>query len=138
MTGYGRRVLVAEYDEDERNILSLMLENEGYTVHAVSEESLALEEMKRRRFDAVISAHHIPHINGSRLALVGRLVWPGTPMIILSRDDTSLSEAIEQRRAYGCLRKPYHFRELLELMENAIQATRGYRPQRSKSILLSS
>lgn len=75
MNGYGKRMLIVEHDEDERNLLSLMLENEGFNVYVASEECLALEEMKRRRFDVVMSAHRMPHINGFRLILLLRLAW---------------------------------------------------------------
>ncbi|MGE3978145.1 MAG: response regulator [Nitrospira sp.] len=138
MTGYGKRVLIVEPDESERNVLGLMLENEGYHVQIVSDEGLALEELKRRRFDVVVSAHHMPQINGFRLILMGRLVWPDTPMIVLLGNDTSLSETVEQTRAYGYLRKPYNFGELLDLIENAIKLNRKHRLQTSKSVLLSS
>lgn len=139
MTGYGKRVLIVENDEGERNVLGLMLENEGYNVHVVSEEGPALEELKRRRFDVVVSAHHMPQINGFRLILMGRLVWPDTPIILLLGNETSLSEAVEQGGgAYGYLRKPYVFGELLDLMENAIKLSYKHRLQTSKSILLSS
>lgn len=138
MTGYGKRVLIVEPDESERNVLGLMLENEGYNVQIVSDEGLALEELKHRRFDVVVSAHHMPQINGFRLILMGRLVWPDTPMIVLLGNDTGLSETVEQGRAYGYLRKPYIFGELLDLIENAIKLNRKHRLQTSKSILLSS
>ncbi len=139
MTGYGKRVLIVEHDEGERNVLGLMLENEGYNVHVVSEEGPALEELKRRRFDVVVSAHHMPQVNGFRLILMGRLVWPDTPIILLLGNETSLSETVEQGGgAYGYLRKPYVFGELLDLMENAIKLSRKHRLQTSKSILLSS
>jgi len=138
MTGYGKRVLIVEHDEGERNVLGLMLENEGYNVHVVSEEGPALEELKRRRFDVVVSAHHMPQINGFRLILMGRLVWPDTPIILLLGNETSLSETVEQGGAYGYLRKPYVFGELLDLIESAIKLSRKHRLQTSKSILLSS
>jgi DNA-binding NtrC family response regulator len=102
----------------------------------VSEEGLALEELKRRRFDVVVTAHHMPHINGFRLVLVGRLVWPDTPMILLSGNDSNLSETAEQGGASGSLRKPYIFSELVGLMENVIQLTRRRRSHTSKSITL--
>ncbi len=127
MEGYGKRVLVVEHDEDERSVMGLMLEKEGYNVHMAFEEGLALEEMKRRRFDVVVSAHHMPVINGFRLALLGRLLWPGTPMILLLRGTTSVPEGVEPGRVYGSIRKPYDFIELLELMGNAIQSTRMHR-----------
>ena len=135
MDGYGKRVLIVEHDEGERYVLSLLLENEGYNVHMVSEEGLALEEMKRRRFDVVISAHHMPQINGFRLVLLMRLLWPDTPMILLSEDDTGLPETAEQGEAYGNLHKPYNFGELLELMKDAIQRTHEHRSQTSQSIM---
>lgn len=138
MTSCGRRLLIVEHDDNERNVLGLMLENEGYLVHQVSEECLALEEMKRRRFDVVIAAHHIPNINGFRLTLLVRLVWPGMPTILLLDDDANVSHMVEQGRASGTLRKPYTFGELLELMSNAIRSTREYRPRTSTSLLLSS
>lgn len=138
MTGYGKSVLIVEHNDDQRNVLSLMLENEGYRVQHVSEEGPALQELKRRRFDVVISAHHIPQINGFRLILLVRLVWPGLPTILLLDDDTNLSEMSEQRRAYGILRKPYPFSELLELMTNAIRLTREHRSRTPTSIFLSS
>ncbi len=135
MTGYGKRVLIVEHDEDERYMLSLRLENEGYNVHRVSEEGLALEEMKRRRFNVVICAHHIPQINGFRLVLLMRLIWPHTPAILLSEDDARLPETAEQGGAYGHLHKPYDFGELLELMKDAIHFTREHRPQTSQPII---
>lgn len=137
MKGYGKRVLIVEHDEDERNFMSLMLEHEGYNVHMASEEGFALEEMKRRRFDVVVSTHHLPIINGFRLALLGRLVWPGTPIILLLGGDTSLPETVDHGGVYGRIRKPCDFGELLELMESAIQSARKHRFQTSKSIVLS-
>ena len=136
MTGYGKRVLIVEHDEGERYVLSLLLENEGYIVHMASEEGLALEEMKRRRFDVVISAHHLPQINGFRLVLLMRFRWPDTPMILLSGNDTSWPETAEQGEAYGNLHKPYDSRVLLELMKDATQFTREHRSQTSQPIML--
>jgi len=138
MTGYGKRVLIVEHDEGERDVLSLMLENEGYNVHMVSEEGLALEELKRRRFDVVVAAHHMPHINGFRLTLLGRLLWPDTPMVLLSGNAPSLSETAEQGGASGVLRKPYMFGELLDLMENVMQLARRRRSHTPKSTMLPS
>jgi len=132
MKGYGKRVLIVEHDEDERNMMSVMLENEGYNVHIASEEGQAVEEMKRRRFDVVVSSHHMPKINGFQLVLLGRLVWPSTPMILLLGDDMSLPEVIKQGGVYRSIRKPYDFVEVLKLIRNAIQLTREYQFQTSQ------
>lgn len=121
MNGYGKRVLIVGHDEDKQLMLSLMVGNAGYTVHMASDEHHALEEMKRRRLDVVVATHHMPHINGVRLVLFGRLLWPKTPIILLWEGDTSLPEIAEHEGGYGSLRSPYNSVELLELMGNAIQ-----------------
>ena len=71
MEGYGKRVLIAEHDEDARNLLSMVLGKEGYSVHTARDGQHALEEMKKRRFDVVIADHHLPKMNGLQLVLVG-------------------------------------------------------------------
>lgn len=137
MDGYGKRVLIAEDDEDARNLLSMVLEKTGYSVYAAQDGRQALEELKKRRFDVVVTDHHMPKMNGFQLVLLGRLVWPDTPMILLSGDDTSLAEMAEQGGAYGCLRKPYDAGELLGLMRNAILAAQEYRSHTPMSESLS-
>ena len=57
-------------------------------------------------------------------------------MILLSGNDSNLSETAEQGGASGSLRKPYIFGELVGLMENVIQLTRRRRSHTSKSITL--
>jgi CheY-like chemotaxis protein len=128
MDGYGKRVLVAEDDEDARNLLSMVLEKAGYIVYMAQDGRQALEEIKKRRFDVVVADHHMPKMNGFQLVLLGRLVWPDTPMILLSGNATSLTEMAEQGGTYGCLRKPYDAAELLGLMRNVILATQRLRP----------
>ena len=137
MDGYGKRVLIAEDDEDARNLLIMVLEKSGYGVYAVLDGRQALEEMKKRRFDVVVTDHHMPKMNGFQLVLLGRLVWPDTPMILLSGDDTSLAEMAEQGGAYGCLRKPYDAGELLGLMRDAILAAQQHQSHTPMSETLS-
>jgi two-component system chemotaxis response regulator CheY len=125
MEGYGKRVLIAQDDEDARNLLSMVLGKEGYSVHTAPDGQHALEEMKKRRFDVVIADHHLPKMNGLQLVLVGGLVWPYTPIILLtmmlpSVDNSHLTELSGRERPYGCLRKPYDVTELLGVMRNAI------------------
>lgn len=132
MDGYGKRVLIVEDEEDAGNLLIRVLEKSGYNVYVALDGRQALEEMKKRRFDLVVSDHHMPKINGLQLVLLGRLVWPDTsmvllPMILLSDDDTSVAEMAEQGGAYSCLRKPYDVAELLILMRDAILSAQGYR-----------
>lgn len=142
MEGYGKRVLIAEDDEDARNLLSMVLEKAGYSVYTALDGRQALEEMKKRRFDVVIADHHMPKLNALQLVLLGRLVWPDTPIILLtmmlpSAGNTGLTRMSEQGEPYGCLHKPYDIAELLSLMRNAILSTQERRPHAPMSESLS-
>lgn len=137
MDGYRKRVLIAVNGEDARNLLTLVLEKSGYRVTAALDGLQALEEMKKRRFDVVVTDHHMPKMNGFDLVLLGRLVRPDTPMILLSGDEATSAELAEQGGAYGCLRKPYNAGELLGLMRNAILAAQKHRPHTQLSESLS-
>lgn len=134
MDGYGKRALIVEDDEAARNVLITLLEDAGYSVYVAFDGRQALEEMKRRRFDVVVTDHHMPRMNGFQLILLGRLLWPDTPMILLSGDDRSvaaMAELAEQGGAHGCLRKPYDAGELLGLMRSAVQSTQARRSHTS-------
>jgi two-component system chemotaxis response regulator CheY len=142
MAGYEKRVLIAEDDEDARGLLSMVLGKEGYSVHTALDAEQALDEMKKRRFDVIIADHHPPKLNGLQLVVLGRLVWPDTPIILLtimlsSADNPGLAEISGEERPYGCLRKPYDITELLCLMQNAILSARKHRSQISESDSLS-
>ena len=66
MEGYGKRVLIAEDEESVRRLLAVVLEEAGYTVHAVEDGMEALAEMKKRRFDAVVADYRMPRLDGER------------------------------------------------------------------------
>ena len=127
MDGYGKRVLIAEDDEDARNLLILVLEKAGYSVYVALDGRQALEEIGKRRFDVVVTDHHMPRMNGYELILLGRLVRPDIPMILLSGEDTGVAEKAKQGGAYGYLRKPYDASELLGLMRHAVLAAQEHR-----------
>jgi two-component system, chemotaxis family, chemotaxis protein CheY len=127
MDGYGKRVLIAEDDEDARNLLILMLEKAGYSVYVALNGRQALEEIRKRRFDVVVADHLMPRMNGYELVLLGRLVRPDIPMILLLGEDTSVAEKAKQGGAYGYLCKPYDASELLGLMRHATLAAQEHR-----------
>lgn len=137
MTGYGKRVLIAEDEQDQRTWLGVVLESAGYSVHVACNGRHALEEMKRRRFDAVVTDDRMPHIDGFQLLLLGRLVWPETPMILLSSEDATLSDMVEQGEARRCLRKPYDAGDLLKVIETAIETGGERQSHTSGSMALS-
>lgn len=119
MDGYGKRVLVAEDDDHVRDLLALLLEGTGYNVHTASDGLEALDELKRRRFDVVVTDYHMPRLDGLRLLALSRVVCPDTPVVIISADQSGMAELATQQGAYAWLRKPYDNAVLLEIVNTA-------------------
>jgi two-component system chemotaxis response regulator CheY len=124
MNGYGKRVLIVVNGQTEWDLLSLRLEEAGYSVYVALDGRQALKEMKRRHFDVVVTDYHMPRINGISLVLLARLVWPEIPMVLLSGGDASLAEIAKQEGAHVSLCQPYDSDELVKLLDKAIQSDR--------------
>jgi len=54
MDGYGKRILVVDEDAGCRALVEAQLEHEGYTVQTACDGVAGLDEMRKRRFDAII------------------------------------------------------------------------------------
>ena len=67
VTGDTARILVVDDEKVIREILADFLSMEGYVVHAVEDGAQALEELKRRSYDLVISDLKMPNMGGLEL-----------------------------------------------------------------------
>ena len=60
MDGYGKRILVVDDDAGCRALVEAQLEHEGYAVHTACDGVAGLDEMRKRRFDAIIADCRMP------------------------------------------------------------------------------
>jgi two-component system, sensor histidine kinase RpfC len=94
------RVLVADDNPTNREVISKILERGGHTVTLVNDGEQALDALEREAFDAVILDRNMPGIGGLEALQALRLMTRGRerlPVIILSADVTPLAkrEALE-------------------------------------------
>ena len=72
--------------------LEAQLAQEGYAVHTAYYGVAGLpDQVRKRRFDAVIADDHMPGFTGREFAKFCRITWPDTPLILLIRDRNSLT-----------------------------------------------
>ena len=123
MDGYGKRVLVADDEESVRHFVTVVLEQAGYIVHAAVDGLEALAEMKKRRFDAVISDYRMPRLDGEQFLLLSRVMWPEVPVLLLSAELTKLPPTLEGQGNIVLLAKPFAPQRLLERLHAVISLT---------------
>lgn len=121
MDGYGKRILVVDEDAGCRALVEAQLEHEGYAVQTASDGVAGLDEMRKRRFDAVITDCRMPGFIGHEFAGFCRIAWPDIPLIILTGDFNFLTDYADEFDAAVCIRKPYEAAMLLSVLRTVIQ-----------------
>jgi CheY-like chemotaxis protein len=121
MNGLTTKILVAEDDESNRNLLAVLLEQAQFEVHLATDGYEALQYMFRGVVDVVVTDWHMPRVSGADLLSLSRILWPNVPVIIVSAYAAPL-EGIP-RGAFAWLIKPYEREELLQVLRMAVQTT---------------
>jgi len=121
--GYGKRVLVVEHDEEVRTVICVILSAVAYNVYEARDGAEALDALKKRRYDALLTAYHMPKMDGITLLDQAQSMWPSTPVIFVS-SDASLTEQLGHSLlmpAYAVLPKPFDSSDLLRTVRCATQ-----------------
>lgn len=121
MVGYGKRILVVDGDADRRALLETRLEQLGYAAHMVCDGVSGLDEMRKRRFDAVITDGHMSGFIGHQFAGFIKNAWPETPLILLSGDPDDVSAGADDFETEGSIDRPYEPARLLNVLCTAIE-----------------
>lgn len=136
MEGYGKRVLVVDDDDDVRTIICAILIEAGYNVYEACDGLEALDALKKRRYDALLTDYHMPKMDGLELLDLTQAMWPDLPVILASSDSlltdhmgNSLLDPV-----YALLEKPFERSELLGVIRSAIDGMpkRGPHPLRPR------
>jgi two-component system response regulator HydG len=120
-----KTILIIDDKRNIREVLSAILQNEGYTVHSAENARQALERMPKIVPAIVITDLKLPGIDG--IELVKRLKErdPGIPIIIITAFG-SISSAVEAIKAggYDYLTKPLDYERLKLLIRRALDQRR--------------
>ena len=121
MVGCGKRILVVEDDRQARDFLAVILEDAGYRVQAVCNPIKALEEMKRSPFEVIVIDYHMPRLSGLEFMTISHIVWPETPVVLVSGDQPEMLDLAVRRGACAWISKPYDRALLLRTIHAASQ-----------------
>ncbi len=117
--------------DDEKNyllVLQTLLEDEGYTVTALSDPETALAFLQESEVDVVVTDMKMPRITGLDVLERVKKQWPYTPVLIMTAFGT-IESAVETMKygAFDYITKPFSNDELLLSIHNAVELAQAHR-----------
>jgi two-component system response regulator PilR (NtrC family) len=115
------RILVVDDEDSIREFLDIMLRKEGYEVTCVEDGQKAIDILKKKTFDMVISDMQMPHVTGLELLKHVRENYPDLLFMIITAFGTT-ETAVEAMKsgAYDYITKPFKIDEVRINLANAL------------------
>ena len=122
MEGYGKRVLLADDDEAIRVLICSILSDAGYNVYMACDGLEAVDLLKKRRYDVLLTDYHMPKMDGLELLNLTQAMWPDLPVIVATSDALLTGQPLHGplEPAYAILEKPFDRAELLNIVRSAV------------------
>jgi response regulator RpfG family c-di-GMP phosphodiesterase len=125
LTADAARILVVDDEKVIREILADFLSMEGYVVHAVEDGAQALEELKKRSYNLVISDLKMPNMGG--LDLIQKIAEESIPVLtVIMTGFGTVETAIEamKKGAYDYILKPFKVEEVIHIVQRGLDRQR--------------
>lgn len=119
------RVLVVDDEKFIRDILADFLGMEGYVVRTADDGVSAITELRRTRYDMVISDLKMPNMGGLELLREVNQSNPDTLTVIMTGFGT-VETAIDamKRGAYDYILKPFKVEEIVHIVQRGLEKQR--------------
>lgn len=117
------RILVCDDEESIREFLEIMLRKEGYEVTCAEDGQKALDILKKKSFDMVISDMQMPNMTGMELLKATKDQFPDMTFMMITAFGTT-ETAVEAMKlgAYDYLSKPFKIDEVRLNIANALRS----------------
>ena len=115
--------------DDDRNILTylmLALEDEGRQLESYNNPVEALEQLRSKQYQLIISDYVMPEMNGVQLLSQARQLQPDCVRILLSGNSSAdmLNGAINDADIYKFIEKPIELEQLRQMVEQVLEYRR--------------
>lgn len=116
------KILIVDDEQNIREVLSIFLKDEGYTVSVANDGKSALEAVKNDIFDLVITDLKMPKFSGFDLLKSIKETSPATVVVIITAYGTTES-AVEAMKlgAFNYIQKPFKINDIRLIVKNALE-----------------
>ena len=115
-------ILLVEDNERVRKAIQTLLKKSRYSVEVVADGESAIDKLRHRYFDLVISDYKMARMNGIELLRQVKKSWPATEVVIITAFGT-ISKGVEAIKlgAFDYITKPFDNQELLKIVARFIE-----------------
>ncbi len=115
-------VLLVDDEESILNSLRRLLRSQPYEILLADSGAKALEILKERPVDLVMTDARMPNMDGATLLAEIRKLYPSTLRILLTgyADVDMMTKAINEGQLYRYLSKPWNDEELVQALRQAL------------------
>lgn len=122
------KILIVDDTEIIRDLLSEVLENDGYHADIAADGIQAVEMCQEKQYDLVFCDVHMPRQNG--LTTIRKIldISPSTKIIMSDSYPDKLAKTAIKEGAIGCICKPFdlgELRTLLQQLDREIREEKG-------------
>jgi two-component system probable response regulator PhcQ len=107
--GKEKNILLVDDEDTVRDSLSTVLEREGYTVHQAASGDEALQALKEKPIQLVISDHNMPGMSGLEFLKLVRERYPNVVRVMLTGDPDpqTIIRSVNEGEVYRFIKKPW-------------------------------
>ncbi len=118
-------ILLVEDDQSLREVLTSLLESQGYNVFAFGSAELARNELLERRYDCVLADFKLPGMNGIEFLRETRSILKAEPFLLMTAFG-SIDIAVEAMKegANDFIQKPFEPELVLRVLSDLIKHKR--------------
>jgi DNA-binding NtrC family response regulator len=117
-----KRILIAEDDQDIRNILTMILEGEGYEIIQAENGDEALKTIRTQHIDLLLLDIKMPKLSGIDVLYYMHKEGYKIPVIILTAYSQAKEDPeVKQENVLAFLVKPISFNELKSKIKDILQ-----------------
>lgn len=115
-------VMIVDDQESIRHALSKMLIKEGYEVLLAGEGDEALETLRKRRVNVILSDLKMPKMDGVQLLKASKLIKPEVEVILITAHGT-IEKAVSAMKdgAYDFITKPFKKIVIVNMIKKAVE-----------------
>jgi two-component system, NtrC family, response regulator AtoC len=120
------RILILDAEPVVRSVVSAILQRGGYTVEQASTVPAALEVVKEKPTDLLLTNVYLPGITGREAVQMFRNAWPKMPVLIVSGlPDSDVIQEWAGTVGFDTFPKPFAAQDLLDKVHSILDAHDG-------------